>query len=298
MRSGISAQELLRARGETIIRFKKPVHLSIGEISRNLSIDDFRNDTIIAYANEKGFNWFSRLNIRFDVLEPPSLNKDLITAKKVNAPDFYPSYEEYLRIMNSYASEYPDICNLVDFGSTVDGRRLLAVKISDNPDEREHEPVVFYTATMHGDEPLGFVVLLKLIDYLLPEYYSKAEIKDLIDQTEIYINPLANPDGAYYISDTSVIGSIRFNKNQVDLNRDFPEIPFDTRDSADLQPETLHMMNFMKDIRPALAANFHSGAELVNYPWDTWITYHSDDTWYRKIYSKYTNTAQDNSPDG
>jgi len=200
--------------------------------------------------------------------------------------------------MNSFASDHPEICRLIDFGATVDGRRLLAVKISDHPDDREQEPVVFYTSTMHGDEPLGFVVMLRLIDHLLNEYNNSAEIKDLVDQTEIYINPLANPDGAYYVSDTSIIGSIRFNKNQVDLNRDFPEIPSDTRDSADFQPETLHTMNFMKDIRPALAANFHGGAELVNYPWDTWVTYHPDDFWYRRISRKYADTVHTYSPDG
>jgi hypothetical protein len=54
----------------------------------------------------------------------------------------------------------------------------------------------------------------------------------------------------------------------------------------------------MQEIRPALAANFHSGAEVVNYPWDTWTTFHTDDSWYRKISREYADTVHANSPEG
>jgi hypothetical protein len=298
LRSGQTARQMLNSRGETIIRFKKPSNLSVGEITSNVSIDDFRNDTIVAYVNEKDFLWFSNLKIPYDVLEPPSLNKELISAKSVKAHRNYPSYDEYLSFMNSYASEYPDICRLIEFGSTVDSRKLIAVKISDSPDVREKEPAVFYTATMHGDEPLGYVMMLSLVEHLLNGYATDPEVKDLIDRTEIWINPLANPDGAYFLSDTSVIGSTRFNRNNVDLNRDFPQIPADTRDSSERQPETLHMMRLMQEILPALAVNFHSGAEVVNYPWDTWSTFHADNSWYRNISREYADTVHAYSPEG
>lgn len=292
------AKDILSSRGETIIRFKKPDHVTLDEIGRKLSVDNYRNDTIIAYTAESGFSWFSELGIPFEVLDPPSLRKKLRTERSIDSLNTYPSYTEYLEKMNSFATVYPEICRLDEFGSTVDGRKLLALQITDNPGIKEKEPVVFYTASMHGDEPLGYILMLRLTDYLLREYYENAEIRDLIDRTEIWINPLANPDGAYFVSDVSIEGSKRFNTNNVDLNRDFPKIPIDETDSLLRQPETLHMMSFMKGIKPTLAANFHSGAEVVNYPWDAWQSNHADNFWYRRLSRAYADTVHAHAPQG
>jgi len=39
--------------------------------------------------------------------------------------------------------------------------------------------------------------MLRLADYLLENYTSDLKVKDLVDNLEIWINPLANPDGTY-----------------------------------------------------------------------------------------------------
>lgn len=292
------AQNILAERGEIIIRFRKPGHLSFNELSRYLSIDNFRNDTVFAYADEKGYIWFHELGIPYEIVEPPSLNIKTMTGRADDLLHRYPSYNQYLETMNSFVSSFPDISRLVEFGTSVDGRKLIAIKITDNPGVKEKEPVVFYTASMHGDEPLGYVLMLRLIGFLLSEYFTNEGIKDLVDRTEIWINPLANPDGAYFMSDTSVAGSKRFNKNNVDLNRDFPKIPADFTDSLLRQPETSYMMSFLRKIQPTLAANFHSGSEVVNYPWDSWQTDHPDNFWYRRISRAYADTVHNYAPGG
>jgi hypothetical protein len=58
------------------------------------------------------------------------------------------------------------------------------------------------------------------------------------------------------------------------------------------------MMHFMEDNKVVLAANLHGGAEVVNYPWDTWPVLHPDDSWYRKISRAYADTAHVYSPAG
>jgi Zinc carboxypeptidase/Secretion system C-terminal sorting domain len=41
-----------------------------------------------------------------------------------------------------------------------------------------------------------------------------------------------------------------------------------------------------------LSANFHAGAELVNYPWDRWLSiYHADNDWFDDISRAYADTA-------
>jgi hypothetical protein len=200
--------------------------------------------------------------------------------------------------MEGFEAEYPDLCRLTHFGTSINGHKLLALKISDNPEIHEHEPVVLYSSTIHGDETLGYILMLRLIDYLLANYETSPAVKYLADHIEIWINPLANPDGSYFLSDTSVAGATRFNANQVDLNRDFPDIRIYTLQDVPREPETLAMMDFMNDIRLVLAANFHGGAEVVNYPWDTWFRFHPDDAWYRHISRAYADTVHLYAPAG
>lgn len=295
------AQQYLSARGEVILRFKRPENVSLQEISAFLSIDDFRNDTLIAYANEEGFRQFLKLNIPFEVITPPSLSITMSPQVR-SEPDtwygHYPAYPSYVSLMESFATNYPDLCHLIQFGTTPGGKKLLALRITDNPRNMEQEPVVLYSSTMHGDEPLGFVLMLRLMDYLLANYQVLPEVKALLDHLDIWINPLANPDGTYFLSDTSIIGATRFNANNIDLNRNFPDIRMKDWETDQRQPETSSMMAFMEDIRPVLAANFHGGVEVVNYPWDTWSYLHADDEWYQRISRKYADTAQFYGPSG
>jgi hypothetical protein len=193
--------------------------------------------------------------------------------------------------MEQFSADHPDLCKLVSFGTSVNGHKLLAVKISDNPEISEKEPAVLYTSTMHGDEVTGYILMLRLIEELLIRYPSDPQIKRLVDSVEIWINPLSNPDGAYFLSDLSVEGATRLNANGIDLNRDFPDLYSQDWESSVRQPETQAMMGLMEDIRPVLSANFHGGAELVNYPWDTWDRLHADNAWYWYISRAYADTV-------
>jgi hypothetical protein len=47
-----------------------------------------------------------------------------------------------------------------------------------------------------------------------------------------------------------------------------------------------------------LSANFHSGAEVVNYPWDTVVRRHPDDAWFEDLSRDWAELAQADSPGG
>ncbi|MEX0983407.1 MAG: M14 family zinc carboxypeptidase, partial [Bacteroidales bacterium] len=206
----------------------------------------------------------------------------------------YPTYAQYDSVMHYFADSYPEICRIDTFGTSIQGRLLLAVKISDNPNTDEDEPAFLYTSTMHGDELVGYVLSLRLIDFILSNYGADPEIDRIVDELEIWINPLSNPDGAYYHDgdttnrDTTVAYSRRYNLNGTDLNRDFPEVPdANPEDLSSVEPENIHMIRFLEKHRFNLSANMHSGAEVVNYPWDYTYTLHPDDDWYRFISREY-----------
>jgi len=296
------AWQYLNKRNEVCIKFlKKDFSPKLQKIL--ISADYTPNSSFIfAYANKKQFQQFELLNIDYQVVIPPSLQHipRMMTAKKGSANwDSYPTYPQYVATMQQFANDYPDICSLVKIGDTPKGKEILCLKISDNVQQKEAEPEFLYTSSMHGDELVGYVLMLRLIDYLLSNYNADARVKELLDGIEIYINPLANPDGTYANSDESVAGATRSNSNGVDLNRNFPD-PADGLhpDGRDWQAETIAMMDFMTAHNFVLSANFHGGAEVLNYPWDTWYPEshtHADDAWYQYISRQYADTVHINS---
>jgi hypothetical protein len=175
----------------------------------------------------------------------------------------YPTAESTNEFVVALSRQYPNLTKLISIGKSRSGIDLYVLKISDNPQVDEQEPEFKYIANMHGDEILGRELMVRLARDILAEYASNSAIKELVDSTEIYIMPSMNPDGANRRQ--------RGNARYVDLNRSFPD--FSTSDNRNLpgtrEPETVAVMNFQKDRFFGLSANFHGGAVVVNYPWDT-----------------------------
>lgn len=284
----------LKERGEVYFKFKQSDKEIVRNLSKIISIDQVKNGIVWAYANETEYNKFLTYKFDHEVLTPPSLvnTKAILMASTVTEMDNwdrYPTYELYVEMMNAFATNYPDLCQLVEIGTSVNGRKLLAVKISDNVSSDEAEPEFFYTSSMHGDETTGFVVYLRLIDYLLSNYSTDTYIQSLVNGIEIFINPLANPDGTYGDDNATVSGARRYNANGFDLNRNFPSI--DDGAYRD-EPEIVAMMDFAGQHRFVMSANIHGGAELANYPWDTWLERHADDAWFQHVSRLYAEQAQ------
>jgi murein tripeptide amidase MpaA len=275
----------------------------IRELTNVISIDNIEATTVYAYANESEYNAFLSYNIEHSILPKPGelINPEMSNElDKITDWNVYPTYDAYVSMMNQYAVNYPSICKLIDAGNTVQGRKILLVKISDNVNIREAEPQFLYTSTMHGDETTGYVLMLRLIDSLLTSYGTKPRITNMINNAEIWINPLANPDGTYHGGNGTVNGATRYNANGYDLNRNFPDPIYGVH--ANQQQETSVFRNLAEQNNFVLCANFHGGTEVVNYPWDTWTSgypdyvSHADDNWYQFISHLYADTCQAHAP--
>ena len=286
------------------ILLQTPDLKTIAEISKLVSIDHINKDSIVAFANQEEYNNFKSLNIKHSVisLDFKKQNKSKSTDNFVaqNQEDLknytkYPSYQLYLQIMEDFAKQNSDICKLVTIGQSVEGRQILALKISDNVDiDEASEPEFFYSSSMHGDEICGYVLMLKLIDYIIKNYNNNTQIYNLVNNAQIYINPLANPDGTYAGGDDNVSNSTRYNANNIDLNRNFPTID-KTLAKQSLQPETQAMIDFAQNHRFSLSANLHGGDEVLNYPWDSFYNYElplPDEDFFVEICQNYIDTAR------
>ncbi len=289
----LKAAKYLEERGEVDFKIVSNDRQLINKLSGILSVVNVNGNVVTCNANADEFIKFLGLGKEYVVIPPagyyckPGDYKGVIEDWQT-----YPTYEEYDSLMHAFVTKYPDICKIDTIGYSVEDRLLLGLKISDNVIETEKEPEVFLTSTMHGDETGGYILMLRLIDYLLENYSSQTRITSLIDSLQIWINPLANPDGTYAGGNNTVYSSTRRNANSVDLNRNFPD-PQDGPhpDGYDYQPETISMMEFMTKHNFVISANFHSGAEVVNYPWDTWYRLHADDLWFKFISREYADTV-------
>ena len=279
---------------EYYFKFKIKDQSELDKITRIISIDNVKDNKVYAYALQHELDQFLEMGYKVEYIEkqiPKSITMATTVADMSNW-DKYPTYEVYRQMMKNFQSDFPDICKLDSIGTTNDGRQLYVLKISDNVHNNEAEPEFFYTSTMHGDETTGFILLLRLADSLLTTYNSANEIKNLVDHMEIYINPNANPDGTYAGGNSTVASATRTN-GYADINRDFPDPNIGA--NSPYQPETQAMMDYAEERNFSISANFHGGAEVMNYPWDTWYiseNRHADTEWFEKICTDYVASAR------
>jgi hypothetical protein len=294
------AYDYLKSKGEVYFKFEVFDKSYINEISKIVSIDNVNNFEVFAYANKDEFDKFLKLNIPFWILpHPGDADFDLrmkSSPEEIMEWDVYPTYDGYVTMMNQFAANYPNLCRIVNAGTTVQGRQILFAVISDNVNTPEPEPKFLYTSTMHGDETTGYVLMLRLIDYLLTQYPSNPKISNLVNNIEIWINPNGNPDGTYWGGNNTVNGARRNNANNYDLNRNYPGV--DGVNSAPIQVETQNYMNLSAANIFRLSANFHGGAEVVNYPWDCWSRLAADNNWWVRVSRKYADTVHVYAPAG
>jgi Predicted deacylase len=289
-------RETVAQYGQATVKILYPGIKAINALSEKVSISTVRDKYVEIVLSPLTVEWFILQNFNYEILENPG-SKGIITSSSVKqamAWDSYPTYLQYDSIMHSFQALYPSLCRVDTIGTTYNGKLVLALRISDNPGSDEDEPEAFYTSTMHGNETSGFILMMRLADYLLRNYNSDARVKNLVNNLEIYINPLANPDGTYH--NGNIISSpTRFNANGVDLNRNFPD-PDGIADPQ--QKETADMIKFMRAHHFIISANFHSGDEVVNYPWDRWARLHADNDWFYDISRKFADTVHLNSIPG
>ncbi|XP_033098281.1 carboxypeptidase E-like [Anneissia japonica] len=210
-----------------------------------------------------------------------------------NGIDFvYHPYEDMIKLLEDVTNRCPHITRLYEIGKSVEGRKLYVLEISDNPGVHEiGEPEFKYVANMHGNEPSGRQLLLYLAQYLCDKYLEDdSRVITIINSVRIHLLPSMNPDGfekAWKIyNETGKVPSLygRSNANDVNLNRNFPDlnaVMYDNERSggpnhhlrprilpADIQPETIAIMTWLRMYPFVLSANMHDGQMVVNYPYD------------------------------
>ncbi len=196
----------------------------------------------------------------------------------------YHTYAELQTELTNLATAHSAIAQLTSIGKSLQGRDLWAIKISDNVATDEDEKVVALLGAHHAREWISVDVPLLIAEHLLQNYESNAAIKNYIDNAEIWIVPMVNPDGHQY----SVVSDRLWRKNRrnngdgsygVDLNRNYSYKWGGTGSSGDTfsetyrgpapfsEPESQACRDFLTQIEPDALISYHSYSQLILFPW-------------------------------
>lgn len=225
-----------------------------------------RSEVVIDHVSRLGFEIYGSEGLE-EVLRAKQAHFTPLEPVPMKMSADYPTPETIIKKMQALQKQYPQIISLIEIGKSVENRPLMFAKLTAPANAGTTPPAsrpeFKYVANMHGDEIAGRELMMKFIEDLAKNYGSDTRITKLLNSVQVYIMPSMNPDGA--------MKRTRENANDVDLNRSFPD--FTTQDNENTQnnrePEIQAMMRFQAQHRFLLSANFHGGAEVVNYPYDT-----------------------------
>lgn len=249
------------------------------------------NGEFIAYLTVDEMTKLEKMGVGWVELPDPGLEA-LARGEPGGTAATYHDYATLTAELQQAVVDHPNIVRLFSAGKTVQGREMWVLKISDNPDLAEDEPGFKYFSSMHGDEVVGMENCLRLIAWLTDRYATDARVQRLVNEAEIWIMPLYNPDGNALHQ--------RYNAQGIDLNRNFPDMfddPYD--DPTGRAPETQNVMSWQSGHWTSLSANFHGGALVCNYPYDntpdggSYYYASPDDDTFRDICIDY---SENNSP--
>jgi hypothetical protein len=286
--------KLMCERNEYYFTLKVNKPTEIQAISDLCSIDRTDGKTVVCYANQQQYDKMLQAGYQPTLLTPPSLLEEAKMWDGNRATyewDSYPTYSQYESMMQAYPSSVVNgrTCTLMTLGTLSSGRKIMGVRINNN--DTVGKPKFLYTSTIHGDETTGWILMLRLIDELCTNTDSR--IVNLIDNLDIFIFPNTNPDGTYYGGNNTVTGARRANANGIDMNRNYPDPHSSAHpDGNAYQTETQWFMTLAETYPFVMAANYHGGAEVVNYPWDNTSTRHADDAWWQYVSREYATLAQ------
>lgn len=191
------------------------------------------------------------------------------------------------------AAAHPDLVQTEVIGHSVEGRELVAVRVTGGapkvPDGTR--PAVLYLGLQHAREWISGEVTRRFLHSMVDTYGTDPETTALLDSTELWFLPVANPDGyertfdphnrlwRKNTADNDGDGKVT-DRDGVDVNRNLPDHwgsapqgssndPSDQTyrgPAAASEPETKALVALGRRVPFRFMVNYHSFGRLLLYP--------------------------------
>jgi len=253
-----------------------------------MTIDEVDDTTVSGIATQEIIDQLT--DRHFTICSRESLEdqyKKLLPQLRAGAYHFL-TYNEMVKKIQKLAAEYPNIISYFSAGKSIQGRELLVIRINTTEQGKKtsSKPGIILIGNHHAREHITAEFCLQCAQYIAKHKRDDASLQSLISNRDIFIMPMANPDGIDYDLSTFPYKFHRKNMHPfghalgVDLNRNYAfdwggigaskdqhnesycgEYPFS-------EPETQvikQLVESHKNIR--ILISYHSYGKLILYPW-------------------------------
>ena len=177
------------------------------------------------------------------------------------------THEIMMANLHELNNTYPFI-QIQNVGFSVLGKSIPVIKLGRGRKQ------VFYSASIHAQEWITSVLLMKFIEDYCLTYVNNSSlfgvrIRDLFTQTSIYIMPMVNPDGVDLVTGFYPINSEIYRSFQ-SIAENFPTISFPSDYKANFNGVDLNLQfpagwNQAKEIKYSQGFNKPSPRDFVGY---------------------------------
>ncbi|MET0860437.1 MAG: M14 family zinc carboxypeptidase [Microbacterium sp.] len=223
-----------------------------------------------------------------EVKAPSAQRRSLEAQQGVFRP--YSGAGGILEELMALAAANPKIAEFRVIGQTVQGQDIGAIRLTKNVAKTKDgkKPTTVYIGAQHAREWITPEMVRRLAHYYTDSYGTDARVKGIVDATELWFVPVANPDGYDFtftdgqrlwrknLRDNNGDGQITVGDG-VDLNRNYPtRWGYDNEGSSPdpasetyrgpapaSEPETQAMDGLFAKLTPQFFVNYHSAAELL-----------------------------------
>lgn len=237
------------------------------------------------------------------IIDTEALMNKRVTKTDRQSDVGYMTYETYVSYLEQLKQTYPDIMKIYDVGDS-EGKEqgisgynhdIWMIKVSDNVEEEEAEPGYMFIGEHHARETQTFAVTYAILKHLLSNYGSDSKVTEYVDNNQIYVVPLVNPNG-YTVARTKNsmwrkninLNGTTFNPNSsfgqgssvgVDLNRNYnfhwgvgSSSPSKTAETyrgpySLSESECITMDSLMSCLNVQASISFHSYSEVILIPY-------------------------------
>lgn len=275
-----------KAKDETpqIIKVYVANRLKVAELANmGLDIAEVRKNYVILVVRRSDVAEIEKRGFKCRVVNEDA--NSLLVPYRAGSLKKYHTYEQVEKILKDYAANNPDICALEVIGKSFEGRPIYAINITGKASGKDasKKPSCLFMGLHHSREWISAEVPLALVVELVEKYAKDANIKKLVDDHDIWIVPVASPDGLIYSQTKSTMWrkNRRLNSDKsygVDLNRNYGyqwgNVGASDYPGSDTYHGTKPFSEFTSQAIKALAerekfrtsVSFHSYSELVLYP--------------------------------
>jgi len=250
------------ARGPDVRELKVRVHVNpdqLGPLARQvLEFYEVTPSSFVGAVAEDTYDELVRAGYRVDVLVADVRALALERCPEGDFGEFH-TYQEIQDTWATVAQNNPGICRLDTIGVSANGYRLIAMRVTDNPDSWEPEPRLCFDGMTHGNENNGTEIVHEAMVELVSRYGTDPDITRWVDNRDIWLIPFVNPDG--------LISRSRYNGHDVDLNRNYGYSWDEGGPSVFSETEVQALFHLGRKYPMDAWTQYHSGAEAAMWPW-------------------------------